>query len=152
MVNLFTIIYYKLTFQNFQRLHPLSLNQGFTLDSLGRAVCSISRPSVVLDTSTRMTFDQFVTSKNVRRPSTCYFDHCNISLTNKFCPNLTDKIPKEDKQGNHTQTFYKNCVTFLSTCFTLIVSLQKQGSKFYKNILLYTFECVLSCLNYHKNQ
>ena len=82
---------------SFQRLHPLGLHQGFTLDSFGVANYSIPRSPVELDFSVPTAFEQFAALTNVQQLSTCHFEHCNIFLINKFCPSLTDKILKEDK-------------------------------------------------------
>ena len=120
------------------------------MDSPGGLVYSIPRSLIELGRFTPTTFDQFVTPMNVRQPSTCYFDHCNIFLVYKFCTSLTDKILKKKTS---CKIFTSIFVTFLFPvlrCLLLVYT--KQRNNIYKNILFCTLECVFSCLSFLKNK
>ena len=99
----------------------------------------ISRSSIELGISMLATFLPFVTSTNVQRTRTCYFDRFNIFLIKKFCSSLTVKILKEGKKKNFIQNFHKDFVTFIFSCFTLIDSLYKTRHNIYKNIFFIYF-------------
>ena len=89
------------------------------MDPLGGLVYSIPRSLIELGRFTPTALDQFVTPMNVRQPSTCYFDHCNIFLVYKFCPSLTDKILKKK---DLMQNFHIKFCYFPFPCSTLFIA------------------------------
>ena len=108
--------FYKQNCQNFQRLHPLGLHQGFTLNSFGVVVNSISRSPVELHFSMPKAFELFAALMNIQQLNACHFDHCNIFLNNKFCLALQTKLLKISKKTTY-KTFTKILLLFFSLVF-----------------------------------
>ena len=124
----------------------MGLHLGFTLDSLGRLVYSISRFLTELKTYTPTAFDPSITQtnlQNVQQPSTCISITATFSLLTNFALVLRTKFFKKINKKTTYKTFAKN-FTFLFPCFTLSASLYNCRNKIYKNFLFYTFEYVLS--------
>ena len=127
--------FYKQNCQNFQRLHPLGLHQGFTLNSFGVVVNSIPRSPVELHFSMPTAFELFAALMNVQQLSACHFDHCNIFLNNKFCLALQTKFLKISKKTTY-KTFTK--ILFSFPWFLIDCQFEQTGKRhLQKHFILY---------------